>query len=255
MSGPWKLGLLGVSLGHSQSPALFGELFKSAGAEGVYELLEFQDWESCEGFLKSDAAAGFAGFNVTVPFKSEAAAFCAELGGEAAAAGAVNVMLPIGAGRYRGENTDVQGFLGGVRPFLERQHERALVFGRGGAARAVAVGLEGLGIDVVHVVREVRPANPWRELASGELREEVVRAWPLIVQATPIGTHPDVDACLPMIWEGVGEGHLVVDLVYNPAETAFMKRARAQGATVLNGLPMLQGQARMAWNLFRDNQR
>ncbi len=67
MNGPWKLGLLGVSLGHSQSPGLFEELFKSAGVKGAYELLEFPDWESCEGFLKSDAAAGFAGFNVTVP--------------------------------------------------------------------------------------------------------------------------------------------------------------------------------------------
>lgn len=252
----WKLGLLGTSLAHSASPGLFAELFAQSEVVGEYDLLAFADWAACAAFLASDEAAPYDGFNVTVPFKTQAAKHCHHLRPAALSAGAVNVMLRTADGRFVGDNTDTLGFMNSIRPFLASHHERAMVLGRGGAAMAVAEGLKAIGIEVVHLVRTADPdAGNRRELQFDALRPEAVRAHRLVVQATPVGTAPDVDALPSFEWEGVGDRHLVVDLVYNPEQTAFLKRAEASGATTLNGMGMLQAQAGAGWRLFQAHRK
>ncbi len=252
---PWRLALIGASLGHSASPKLFADLFKASGVEGSYDLLPFPDADAVQSFLTSPDAGTFDGFNVTVPYKALCAALCDALTPRAAAIGAVNVLLPKAGGGFVGDNTDGVGFMESIRPFLASQHERALILGRGGAAMAAAHGLQTLGIDVVHLVRDLDPSpSPQRlELRFADLKPEVVQAFLLVVQATPVGMWPNVEQCPPFLYEMLGEAHLCVDLVYNPPLTAFLKKAQGQGATILNGQGMLTQQASGAWKAFQLN--
>lgn len=256
MKTHWKIGLLGKSLGHTASPRLFQSIFESAGVKGRYEILPFQTWLDASAFLTSKAAEEFDGFNVTIPYKLDAARFCIDLTPAAQAVSAINVLLPQADGQYQGHNTDREGFMNSIRPFLASRHERALIIGRGGAAMAAASGLRDLGIEVVHLVRTLDATaaqHGRREWLLGDLRPEVVRAFLLIVQASPVGTWPEVNRAPTFLYDAVGRDHLCVDLVYNPAETMFLKHCKTHGALVLNGLPMLEAQALASWEAFQFN--
>jgi shikimate dehydrogenase len=179
-----------------------------------------------------------------VPYKESILPFLSSLTPEAQAIGAVNAIKPSDDGTWMGHNTDAVGFLNSIRPFLRSDHERALVIGNGGAAKAVRYGLNTLGIQVAHVTR--------RELSGSSVRfedlsPEAVGHHKLVVQCTPVGTYPDVDNCVPFPWSGMTPQHLVVDLVYNPAETKFLREARSRGAESMNGKDMLYAQADADW--------
>ena len=163
---------------------------------------------------------------------------------EAKAIGAVNAIKPLADGTWMGHNTDAVGFLNSIRPFLRSDHERALIIGNGGAAKAVRFELLELGVAVAHVTRQ---EVSWPSVRFEGLSPEAVGHHKLIVQCTPVGTYPDLDACVPFPWTGITPQHLVVDLVYNPAETQFLKNARAMGAEAMNGKDMLHAQADAAW--------
>ena len=136
-----------------------------------------------------------------------------------------------------------------MRPFLRSEHERALILGSGGAAAAVRFGLQSLGVEVIHITRS--PID-WRAFRYEDLNAEAVKHFKLIVNCTPVGTYPEINACLPFPWEGVGPGHLVVDLVYNPPRTRFLEQAQSAGAETLNGKDMLIAQADSAWNWWNS---
>lgn len=255
---PWRIGLIGRQVAHSASPALFADLFAAADVQGAYDLLSFPDEAAVQDFLASAEARSFDGFNVTVPYKRLAAASCVGLTPRAAAIGAVNVLLPQPGGGFVGDNTDSAGFMESIRPFLAIEHERALIIGRGGAAMAAAAGLKGLGVEVVHLVRTLKdPENEAavgrRELLMSELRPEVVRAFLLVVQASPVGMWPETDQAPAFLYDSLGPKHLCVDLIYNPSETLFLARAKSQGATTLNGMAMLSAQAAAGWRAFQLN--
>lgn len=256
MKNRWKIGLLGKSLEHTSSPRLFQSIFESAGVKGHYEILPFETWSKASNFLTCGDANDFDGFNVTVPYKLDAARFCSDLTPVAQAVSAINVLLPQADGQYQGHNTDREGFMNSIRPFLASRHERALIIGRGGAAIAAASGLRDLGIEVVHLVRTLDATaakQGRREWLLSDLRPEVVRAFLLIVQASPVGTWPEVNKAPDFLYDAVGRDHLCVDLVYNPAETMFLNRCKIQGALVLNGHPMLEAQALASWEAFQFN--
>ena len=247
MTEALRFGLLGKSLAHSHSPALFAEKFKRAGLDSArYSLFEldeigkFSDWIT----TLQEQHGPLSGLNVTVPYKESILPFLSSLTPEAQAIGAVNAIKPCDDGTWMGHNTDAVGFLNSIRPFLRSDHERALVIGNGGAAKAVRYGLNTLGIQVAHVTR--------RELSGSSVRfedlsPEAVGHHKLVVQCTPVGTYPDVDNCVPFPWSGMTTQHLVVDLVYNPAETKFLREARSRGAESMNGKDMLYAQADAAW--------
>jgi shikimate dehydrogenase len=109
--------------------------------------------------------------------------------------------------------------------------------------------LRNIGLDVVRVSR--RPDGP-DVVGYGDLREEGIRATPLIVNCTPVGMHPHTHAMPPLgeAIQGIGADHLVVDLIYNPRETQLLQRASALGARTLDGLSMLQHQAEAAWEIW-----
>ena len=247
MSISRRFGVLGQSLVHSHSPALFADRFNAWGIDNAsYERFERANLDGFGDWLQAEALASPAlkGLNVTIPYKQSIIPLLHDLTPTARAIGAVNTIKPTATG-WVGHNTDAEGFMKSLRPFLTSAHERALILGNGGAAAAVRFGLQSLGIDVIHVTRS--PIE-WESMGYETLNAAYLRHCKLVVQCTPVGTYPDTKACLEIPWDGLTPEHLVVDLVYNPAQTAFLKRACATGAKTMNGKPMLIAQAEAAWN-------
>lgn len=191
------------------------------------------------------------GFNVTIPFKKDILQYSDQIDAEAAAIGAANtIQVKREGGKciWKAYNTDVYGFEQSIKPFLHQSHHRALVLGKGGAAAAVCHVLKKLGVEVTVVTRQ---PNAARELSWTELNEYVIRAHYLIINTTPLGMFPHLEECPPLPYEYLTPSHFLMDLIYNPAETLFLKKGKERGTEILNGLSMLHHQAEKAWQIWQ----
>lgn len=251
MSITRRFGVFGQSLSHSHSPALFADRFTAWGViDASYERFERSNLEGLENWLETEAHASPAlkGLNITIPYKQSIIPFLQDLTPTARAIGAVNAIKRTANG-WIGHNTDAEGFMKSLRPFLTSAHERALVLGNGGAAAAVRYGLKSLGIDVIHVTRS---PIAWEAMRYETLNAAYLRHCKLVVQCTPVGTYPNTEEGIELPWDGLTPEHLVVDLVYNPAQTAFLSRASAAGGQTMNGKSMLIAQAEAAWEWWNN---
>jgi shikimate dehydrogenase len=239
-----KYGLIGQSLGHSFSKSFFEEKFSKEGILATYENFEFQKIDEVSPFLKAD----YSGFNVTIPYKRSIINYLDELSDDATDIGAVNTVQFV-EGRTIGHNTDIYGFHQSVKPFLTFKHERAIILGTGGASKAVRHVLNKLGIDVIFISRTPKGENCF---SYGEINEHMLNACKLIINCTPLGTFPKIEECPEMPFEFLTEDHLCVDLIYNPAQTEFLKRSKEAGATILNGRSMLEQQAAKSWEIWNS---
>lgn len=237
-------GLIGKSLGHSFSPGFFKSFFEEHGIEAQYKLIELDSIERAKPIL--DGA--YHGLNVTIPYKEEIIPFLDELSPEAKAIGAVNTIV-FSEGKAIGFNTDAFGFQQSIKPFLTFEHERALILGTGGSSKAVGYVLRNLGIQVNFLSRN-EPGG--QQFSYEHVNEAMLSACKLIVNCTPVGMFPAIDACPLPSFQGIGPSHLVVDLIYNPEETLLLKEAKSRGAATLNGLPMLKAQALKSWELWNQ---
>ena len=149
----------------------------------------------------------------------------------------------------RGFNTDVIGFRESIRPLLQPHHRRALVLGTGGASKAVLFALKALNIDPVQVSRT--PFNS-QSINYNDLSKEMIDSHTVIVNTTPLGTFPKTDTFPPIPYQWLGASHLLYDLVYNPEETAFLRRGKERGVVIKNGLEMLHLQALAAWEIWNS---
>ena len=145
-----------------------------------------------------------------------------------------------------GYNTDAYAFEHSLKPLLQKHHQRALILGNGGASRAIAHVLDLLGIHYRFVSRQGKGRN----YGYDELTQEILAEHTLIINTSPVGTFPNVDACPDIPYEHLTNKHLLYDLVYNPAESLFLKRGKEKGATIKNGLEMLRLQAEKSWEIW-----
>ena len=229
-------GLVGLPVEHSLSPAMHNAAFRAAGIDAVYVPLAAADFADFEVFAR---AFNVHGVSVTAPYKLDA--YRASAAGSDAALGAVNTLRRSRDG-WEGRNTDIEGFLVPLagRPL---QGRRVSVLGAGGAARAVAAALSTTGAAVrLHARRAEAARVTAAECAVEAGAWPPASDWDVLVNATPAGTSPRVDE-MPLDLSGALTGRLVYDLVYNPPETALLRRARSLGADVIGGLPMLVAQA------------
>ncbi len=240
-----KFGLIGKTLSHSFSKAFFSEKFQKEDIPASYENIELPDVSLVKEVLKN---GGFSGLNVTIPYKQQIIPFLDELSPEAKAIGAVNTVV-FRDGKTIGYNTDAHGFHQSIKPFLTNVHERALLLGTGGASLAVAYVLKGIGLDVKWVSRA--PEND-QTFAYSDVNEHMLKAFKMVVNCTPLGTYPNVDDCVDFPFEYLTPEHFCVDLIYNPAETTFLRLSKERGATILNGESMLREQALKAWQLWNE---
>lgn len=242
-------GLVGRSLGHSFSKRFFTDFFERHGINARYVNFELADIGELARMLASNPT--LAGFNVTIPYKRDIIPLLQHIDPTAQAIGAVNVVSLGRDGSMTGYNTDVTGFTDAVRPMLDNSHHRrALVLGVGGATRAIVYALTSLGLSVDTVSRRPGAGTyTWADVTPDVISEHTV-----IVNCTPLGTWPDTESAPPLPYEALTPRHVCFDLVYNPAETKFMKLSGARGAAVSNGLAMLHGQALAAWRIWQLRQ-
>jgi shikimate dehydrogenase len=241
--GKMVFGLLGKSLGHSFSQEYFTKKFEAEGIDAVYQNLELAQIDELKTVLRTE---NLKGLNVTIPYKSDVIPFLDGLSDEAAKIGAVNTIINEN-GKWIGANTDAFGFQQMIKPFLLNIHERALILGNGGASKAVAYVLKSIGLDVIFAARNPQVG----QFHLSEVNDMMVKHCGIIVNTTPVGTWPNVDDYISIPFHALTDAHLVVDLIYNPEQTEFLKRASEQGATTLNGLTMLYQQAEKSWQLWK----
>ena len=162
--------------------------------------------------------------------------------------GAVNT-VKILEGKTVGFNTDVFGFRQMIKPYLKSNHQRAIILGTGGASKAVQYVLSELDISVLLVSRA-----PKDEYTFGyaDINEHMINGCGLVINCTPVGMYPRIDECLEIPFQFANSEHLFIDLIYNPEETLFLRKAKEQGATILNGKVMLQQQAEKSWQIWND---
>ena len=243
-----RYGLIGRSLGHSASAAYFAAKFEREGiADCAYALYELPDIGALEGLLAR--TPDLCGFNVTIPYKREVMPLLDALSHDARMIGAVNCVRRAADGSLTGHNTDVVGLRASLDELLGgEQPEHALVLGTGGASQAVQYVLAERGIPFDLVSRDTAKGN----YTYDDLPCEVVERSRLIVNASPVGTYPAVDAAPRIPYGFVTPGHYLLDLVYNPPLTQFLDYGRQRGAPILNGETMLREQAEASWRIWNE---
>ena len=186
------------------------------------------------------------GLNVTIPYKETVIPFLDKLSKKAVVIGAVNTIKITKKGKLKGYNTDFYGFQKSLEPLLQPHHKKALILGTGGASKGVAFALDELDIPYTFVSRKAGE----NAIDYDRINATTFDNYQIIINATPIGTSPNVDASPLLPYEYFTEKHIAYDLIYNPAETQFLKKAAAQGAQIKNGLDMLIFQAEKAWKIW-----
>lgn len=233
-------GIIGYPLLHSFSARYFNEKFATEHIDAEYSLYPMK---GLTGERMNELMVHLAGFNVTLPHKQAVIPFLERLDETAQAIGAVNVVH-----NRVGYNTDCLGFIDSIRPLLRDYDRKALVLGTGGASKAVCYGLRKLGVQPTLVSRTPKEGM----LGYEDLNEIVMEEHTVIVNCTPLGMLPDVDSCPAIPYEMITARHLLFDCVYNPEETLFLHKGKAQGATIRNGMEMLTGQAKAAWEIWNN---
>ncbi len=258
---PLRAAVVGHPISHSQSPAIHGHWLEMSGIAGRYGLFDF-DPADFDREIRALAEQGYQGVNVTVPFKEAALAMADSTEATAQRIGAANTLV-FERGRISARNTDAYGFWENLRSGLSndrRVPDRAVVFGAGGAARAVLVALQDQGVNHIWLANRTlsRAQGLADELAAGAMIEAMSwteaedmldrEAVPLIINTSSRGMKGENPITARLAAQGPET--LVNDIVYNPLKTKLLETAAAQRSRTIDGLGMLLHQARPAFEAF-----
>lgn len=243
-----KFGLIGFPLSHSFSPSFFAEKFAREGhPDCSYDAFPIENIDEFSKLLIDNPE--LEGINVTIPYKKSVIPFL-NVATEAVEKIAACNCIKIRNGSLTGYNTDVIGFEKSISAKLTGQHNRALILGTGGSAAAVEFVLEKLGIEYLSVSRSKSEDN--NGVTYNKLTKEMIERHSLIINTTPLGMFPHTDSCPDIPYDFLTPEHYLFDLVYNPAETLFLKKGAAKGATTKNGADMLVIQAEESWKIWNE---
>ena len=239
-------GLLGKTLKHSFSKAYFTTKFEKQNISNCsYENFELESIIELPHLLRNNPF--LAGLNVTIPYKEEVIPFLHsydEIVGEIKACNCIKIV----DGELRGFNTDVIGFQQSLEKHLQPHHNKALVLGTGGAAKAVLCALQRLRINYTEVSRSQKPNT----LTYDQLKKEHLQQHTMIINTTPAGMYPNTNDAPSVPYDFVTSRHLLFDLIYNPEKTLFLKKGEEKGATIINGAEMLLLQAEESWRIWNS---
>lgn len=246
-----QYGLIGYPLGHSFSKGYFTQKFKKEQiANSIYNNYPIESIDQLNDVI--DTNPELIGLNVTIPYKEQAIKYLNELDEAAKEIGAVNTIkiTSSNGGRYlKGYNTDIYGFRESLKPMLHKHHSKALILGTGGASKAIKYVLSKLGIDYVSAsIEELKE----KEISYREINEDLIKERQIIINATPLGTYPNVNTCPDIPYEYITSNHILFDLVYNPEVTLFLKRGKERDAKIKNGLEMLHLQAEESYKIWNS---
>lgn len=258
-AAPKKLltGLIGAPIAHSASPAMHEQAAEALGLRGHYQLIEVAgaDAAGLRMMLEGVRRLGFAGVNVTFPYKEAVVPLLDELAPAAAAMGAVNTVV-VRDGRLIGHNTDTTGFARAVAPLLDASGNAVAVIGAGGVGKAIAFALANSAVTDIRIFdsEPARAANLASLLqkhagviATTDL-DEALRGATGLVNATPVGMLPNRDT--PVAPDKLHDRMWVADAVYSPLITPLLSAARAKGARIMTGRELAIYQAADAFELF-----
>ena len=240
-----RFGLVGRNISYSFSKGYFTDKFNTENFAGcTYENFDIPEISAFTEIIKN--ISDLEGLNVTIPYKETVIPFLGKLSKKATLIGAVNTIKITKKGTLKGYNTDCYGFKKSLEPLLQQHHKKALILGTGGASKGVAFALDQLDITYTFVSREAKENG----IDYDRINATTFDNYQIIINATPLGTSPQVDLCPLIPYEFFTEKHIAFDLIYNPAETQFLKNAKQQGAQIKNGLDMLIFQAEKAWKIW-----
>lgn len=239
-------GLIGFPLTHSFSKQYFEKKFGEAGITDCrFENFPLKSIDEVRQLVHDHP--NLKGFAVTIPYKKKIIRFLDEGTEEVKQMVACNCVR-IHNGRLMGYNTDVTGFRHSFTRLLKPHHRRALILGTGGASDAIAFVLEKLGMDYLFVSRD--PGLRPRTISYKGLSEMLMTDYNVVINCSPVGTHPHEDEAPVIPYHYITPDHYLFDLVYNPAQTTFLKNGAMNGATTMNGLDMLAIQAEENWKIW-----
>lgn len=234
-------GLIGTKLKHSFSKDYFERKFKSLNYKNhSYKNFEINNLNSLRELISKN---NISGLNVTIPFKEQILNYVDDLDDSAEKIGSINT-IKVNKNKITGFNTDADGFEKSFKPLIENRNS-AIILGNGGASKAIQYVLTKNKINFKVISR------------SGEIKYENLSNLDIInnlilINTTPLGMYPDVHSFPKIPYNLLSEKHLVYDLVYNPKETVFLKKARKQKCKVSNGYQMLLNQADLSWKIWEN---
>lgn len=240
-----QFGLVGKNISYSFSKGYFAEKFQNLNlVDYSYENLDFQNIEEFPKYIKQNPT--ISGLNVTIPYKETIIPYLDKLSKKASEIGAVNTIKITKSGKLKGFNTDYLGFKKSIEPLLNSHHKKALILGTGGASKAIAYALKQLKIPYLYVSRNAIGET----ISYNQMDENTFKEFQIIVNCTPVGTSPNINLYPDIPYNYFTKNHIAFDLIYNPAETEFLKKAKEQGAVIKNGLEMLTLQAEKSWDIW-----
>jgi shikimate dehydrogenase len=240
-----SFGLVGKNIDYSFSKKYFTEKFAAA----LFDDCSYENFDLLiiDDFLKTITEnPDLKGLNVTIPYKESVIPYLDKLSKNAEKIGAVNVIKFTKKGKLKGFNSDYYGFMKSLEPMLQPYHKKALILGTGGAAKAVAFALEKLGILFTFVSREEKEGMIDYDLINVTTFDN----YQIFINCTPLGTSPNTKEFPPIPYDYFTDKHIAFDLIYNPEETVFLKKAKEKGATIKNGYDMLVLQAEKSWEIW-----
>ena len=240
-----KFGLIGKNIDYSFSKKFFSEKFERENLPHSYENFDIPSIEFIKEIISENN--DLKGLNVTIPYKESVMPYLDFLDETAKKIGAVNTIKISEDKKLTGFNTDFYGFQKSLDKFLPLPQKTALILGTGGASKAIAYALEMLGFDYKFVSRTENSTS----FSYESLNKSTIENNLLIVNCTPLGTFPNIHEYPAIPYKFVTKNHLLYDLIYNPAETEFLKQGKIRDAKTSNGLKMLELQAEKAleiWN-------
>lgn len=245
-----RYGLIGKGISYSFSKHYFASKFEREHITNAsYVNFDCQTIEEVSNYLSDPKIKGF---NVTIPYKEAVIPYLDDLAPDARAIGAVNTIKRTQAGDLIGYNTDFIGFRDSL---IERLGDaltaiptpkKALILGTGGASKGVVYALQTVGFSCTYVSRKSSEGI----LSYQDLTTSIVHSHTLIVNCTPLGTSPNIDAFPAIPYHDVHASHILYDLIYNPEKTLFLEKGEQQGATIISGSRMLELQAAAAWEIW-----
>lgn len=248
MNKRFKFGLIGKNISYSFSKKYFTEKFQKLNLTAYrydnYDLPEIEEFP----FILYQREDDFQGFNVTIPYKQSIIKYLDEVDMDAKKIGAVNTIKVSNDNRLIGYNTDAYGFQKSIEQLLQKHHKKALVLGTGGASKAVAYALDKLNLDSKFVSR----SNSEKSLLYSNLNQQIIEEYTVIINCTPLGTHPNIENSPNIPYNFITDKHLLFDLIYNPSETKFLLEGKKRGAIIKNGLEMLELQAEKSWEIWNS---
>ncbi len=243
-----KLGLLGKNIGYSFSRNYFTDKFKNEGIANdfIYENYDIDTIEKFPEIIKG--TPNLIGLNVTIPYKEAVIPFLDELSEDAKQIGAVNTIKIAVNGKLTGHNTDYYGFMNSLKPLLQSHHKKALILGTGGAAKAIAFGLNKLDIAFKYASREKKDNT----ISYDEINAATFDEYQIVINCTPLGTSPKTELFPDIPYDYFTSHHIAFDLIYNPEKTVFLQKAAMKKAVIKNGFDMLVFQADKAWEIWQE---